>query len=183
MQADIAIGLLETSSIAKGVETLDAMCKAAGIKLQTAHPISRGKYIIIISGPVGEVESSMNAGVQMAGETLISKFIIRNVHKEVLKSLNAKVPAKDFEAVGIVETKEALAVVFAADMAAKAAKVHLVEIKTGTGIGGKGYFTIVGEVGAVRSAINAAVQSLKGDMIISKIVIPQAHKHLSEAIF
>jgi microcompartment protein CcmL/EutN len=182
MQADIAIGLLETSSIAKGVESLDSMCKAAGIKLETAHPISRGKYVIIISGHVGEVESSMNAGVLMAGETLISKFIIRNVHREVLKSLNTKVPAKDFEAVGIVETKEALAVVFAADTAAKAAKVHLVEINTGRGIGGKGYFTAVGEVGAVRSAINAAVGSLEKEMIISKIVIPHAHRHLSEAI-
>ncbi len=32
MQANIAVGLLETSSIAKGIEALDSMCKAAGVK-------------------------------------------------------------------------------------------------------------------------------------------------------
>ena len=43
MQANIAIGLLETTSIAKGVETLDAMCKAAGIKPTPADHFPRGK--------------------------------------------------------------------------------------------------------------------------------------------
>ena len=55
MQANIAIGLMETSSIAKGIEALDAMCKAAGVKPEVHQAISKGKYIIVISGPVGEV--------------------------------------------------------------------------------------------------------------------------------
>ncbi|MBI4656565.1 MAG: BMC domain-containing protein [Elusimicrobia bacterium] len=183
MQADIAIGLLETSSIAKGIESLDAMCKAAGIKPEIHQPISKGKYIIVVSGPVGEVESSMAAGVETAGKTVEANHLIRNVHKGVLSALNKRVKAEKMEAVGIMETREALPAVFAADAAAKAAFVHLVEVNTGKGIGGKGYFVISGEVGAVRSAINAAAKTLDEQMIVSKIVIPSAHKHLSEAIF
>ena len=49
-------------------------------------------------------------------------------------------------ALGMVETKEALPALFAADAAAKAAFVHVAEVNTGKGIGGKGYFTVNGEV-------------------------------------
>jgi len=184
MQANIAIGLLETSSIAKGVETLDAMCKAAGVTPEANTPISKGKYIIIISGPVGEVESSLARGIEIAGSCLVARHIIRNIHKGVLAALNKRVRnAGKLEAVGMVETKEALPAVFAADAAAKAAFVHVVEVNTGRGIGGKGYLTVTGSVGAVRTAVSAAVKAVGEDAVISRIVIPNAHEHVGEAIF
>ncbi|MCG2725596.1 MAG: BMC domain-containing protein [Elusimicrobia bacterium] len=181
MQANTAIGLLEISSIAKGVETLDAMCKAAGIKPEIARPISKGKYIIIVSGPVGEVESALSKGIEIAEKTLISEFIIRNVHKSVAERLSKKatMPEK-LEAVSIVETKNSLSIVYAADIAAKAASINILEISLGKGIGGKGYFSMTGEIGAIRSAVNAAVKSIEPDDLISRIVIPNADAHLLE---
>ena len=44
MQANIALGLVELSSIARGIEALDAMCKAAGVKPEVHQAISKGKY-------------------------------------------------------------------------------------------------------------------------------------------
>lgn len=182
MQANIAIGLLETSSIAKGVETLDAMCKAAGVTPETAIAISKGKYVIIMSGPVAEVESAMAKGVETAGETLVSKNIIRNIHSGVLAALNKKVKAAKVEALGIVETKEALPAVFAADAAAKAAFVHVCEVNTGKGIGGKGYFTVVGEPGAVRTAVAAGVKAAGEGAVVARVVIPNAHEHVAHTL-
>ena len=86
------------------------------------------------------------------------------------------------EAVGIVETKEALPALFAADAAAKAAFVHVAEVNTGKGIGGKGYFTVVGEPGAVRTAVSAGVKAIGEDAVISRIVIPNAHEHIGDVI-
>ena len=91
MQANIAIGMLETSSIAKGIEALDGMCKAAGVKPEVHQAISKGKYIVVISGPVGEVESSMTKGAEIAGNTVIARHIIRNIHAGALAALNKKV--------------------------------------------------------------------------------------------
>lgn len=182
MQANISIGLIETTSIAKGVETLDAMCKAAGVKPETAVPISRGKFIIIISGPVGEVESALAKGAEIAGDTVAARHIIRNIHSGALAALNKKTKSGKVEAVGMVETKEALPAVFAADAAAKAAFVHVTEVNTGKGIGGKGYFTVTGEVGAVRAAVSAGVKAIGEAAIVSRIVIPNAHAHVVEAI-
>ena len=181
MQANSAIGLLEISSIAKGVEALDAMCKAAGIKPEVAQPISQGKYIIIVSGSLSEVESSLTKGIEIAEKSLISKSIIRSVHEMVAERLNKKaVLPKKLEAVGIVETRNALSVIYAADAAAKAASVNILEISLGKGIGGKGYFTMTGEVGAVRTAVSAAVKTIDSDNLISRIVISNANAHLLE---
>ncbi|MDQ7772854.1 MAG: BMC domain-containing protein [Elusimicrobiales bacterium] len=182
MQANISIGMMETSSIARGIEALDAMCKAAGVEPRVHQAISKGKYIIVIAGPVGEVESSLARGAEIAGNTLIVRHIVRNVHAGALAALNKKVKPASLEAVGMVETKEALPALFAADAAAKAAFVHVAEVNTGKGIGGKGYFTVCGEVGAVRTAVAAGVKAIGEDAVITRIVIPNAHEHLGAAI-
>ena len=182
MQANTAVGLLETSSIARGVETLDAMCKAAGVKPETAVAVSRGKYVIIISGPTGEVESSMAKGAETAGDALLSRYIIRNIHSGALAAVSKKVKGAGGEAVGIVETKNALPAVFAADAAAKAAFVHVSEIGIGKGIGGKGFFTVTGEVGAVRTAVSAGVKAVGEGAVVARIVLPNAHEHVLNVI-
>ncbi|MDE2290617.1 MAG: BMC domain-containing protein, partial [Elusimicrobia bacterium] len=138
MLANIAIGMLETNSIAKGVEASDAMCKMAQVELVKTHIVARGKYVILIKGPVGEVEMSLRAGVNMAGKAVVDQFILRNVHQQVLDSLEKRRPVAVLDALGLIETKEAIAAVRAADAAAKAAKVHLLEVKAVVG-GGKGY--------------------------------------------
>lgn len=182
MQANIALGLVELSSIAKGIETLDAMCKAAGVNPEVHQAISKGKYIIVVSGPLGEVESSLAKGAEIAGAAMLGRHIIRTLHAGVAAALNKKVKPETIEAVGIVETKEALPALFAADAAAKAAFVHVAEVNTGKGIGGKGYFTVVGEPGAVRTAIAAGVKAIGEDAVVSRIVIPNAHAHIGAAI-
>jgi len=182
MQADIALGLLETSSIARGVEALDAMCKAAGVEIGKAEATARGKYLIIITGPVGEVESSMRVGADLAKGVVVSEFLIRNVHKDALAALSGKNKSVKLEAVAILETKDAMAALYGADIACKAAKVSLIEIKLGSGVGGKGFFSITGEVGAVKTAVAAAALAVPEDAVISKILIPNAHSQMGKAL-
>jgi microcompartment protein CcmL/EutN len=181
MLANLAVGLLEGSSIAKGIEASDAMVKMASVKLAKTAIVARGKYIIMISGPTGEVESALRAGRQMLGKTLIDEVLIRNVHSQVVAALDKRVAVEALEAVGVIETKDAVAVVRAADAAAKAASVHLLEVKTVVG-GGKGYVTMTGEVGAVRSAVAAGIQAVPEGQLVSHVVIPQPDAQLLRTI-
>lgn len=181
MLANLAVGFLEGNSIAKGIEASDAMCKMASVKLAKTAVIARGKYIILITGPVGEVESSLRAGREVMAKTLVDEVLIRNVHSQVIAALDKRVSVEALGAVGIVETKEAVATVKAADAAAKAASVHVLEVKTVVP-GGKGYFTICGEVGDVRSAVAAAVSSLRPEQLVTHVVIPQADPQLLAAV-
>ena len=177
MLANLAVGFLETSSLAKGVEATDAMVKMAQVKLVKTSVVARGKLVIFISGAQGEVESAMRAGREMLGKTLVDEVLIRNVHNQVIAALDKRVPVEVLGAVGIIETKEAIAAVLAADAAAKAASVHLIEVKTVVG-GGKGYLSLCGEVGDVRTAIAAGISAIKKELIVSHVVIPQADPQL-----
>ena len=177
MLANLAVGFLETSSLAKGVEATDAMVKMASVKLVKTSVVARGKLVIFISGAQGEVESAMSAGRKMLGKTLVDEVLIRNVHNQVIAALDKRVPVEVLGAVGIIETKEAIAAVLAADAAAKAASVHLIEVKTVVG-GGKGYLSLCGEVGDVRTAIAAGINAIKKELIVSHVVIPQADPQL-----
>ncbi len=181
MLANLAVGFLESSSIAKGIEATDAMVKMAGVKLAKTTIVARGKYIIYITGPQGEVESSMRAGREVLGKHLVDEVLIRNVHNQVVAALDKRVPVSVLGAVGIIETKEAIATVLAADAAAKAANVHLIEVKTIVG-GGKGYVSLCGEVGDVRVAVAAGISAIKKEMLVSHVVIPHADPQLVGSI-
>lgn len=178
-----AIGFLEVSSIAKGIECVDAMAKMAEIEVLHTQAIPRGKFVILIGGEQAEVEQSMQAGIQTAESALIDHFLIANVHEQILPALRARVKVPDIEAIGVIETKEAAAAIFAADAAVKKAVVTLIEIFPGRGAGGKGYVTLTGEVGAVKSAVAAGVETIKKEgMLVSSIVIPYAHKFLLKVL-
>ena len=174
-----AVGFIELSSIARGIESVDAMMKMAQVDLLQTQAIPRGKFTILIGGEQAEVEQSLQAGIRVADKTLIDQFIIQNVHDQVLPAMKARIKVEELEAVGVIETKDATAAVFAADAAAKKAAVTLLEVFAGKGAGGKGYVTLTGEVGAVRAAVAAGIETIKkNDALISWVVIPYAHKAL-----
>ncbi len=178
-----AIGFLEVSSIAKGIEAIDSMMKMAEVDLLHSQPIPRGKFTILIGGEQAEVEQSMRAGIETAGATLIDHFLIPNVQEQILPALKGKIKVAEIEAVGIIETKDVAATIFAADAAVKKAHVTLIEIFPGRGAGGKGYLTLTGEVGAVRSAIQAGVETIKQENgLVHSVIIPFAHKKLLKAL-
>ena len=177
MLANLAVGFLESSSIAKGIESCDAMVKMASVKLVKTAIVARGKYVILINGPVGEVESAMRAGREVRGKTLVDEVLIRNVASQVVDTLDKRRPVEHLGAVGIIETKEAVAAVLAADAAVKAASVQLIEVKTVVG-GGKGYVTLCGDVGDVRTAVAAGISAIKKELLVSHVVIPNADPQL-----
>ncbi len=178
-----AIGFIELSSIAKGIEAADAMMKMAEVELLHTQAIPRGKYTILIGGEQAEVEQSLAAGVQIADAWLLGHFIIQNVHDSVLPAMRARQSVENLEAVGVIETKDAAASIYAADAAAKKAAIKLIEVFPGKGAGGKGYVTLTGEVGSVRAAVTAGIESIKKEgSLISWVIIPYAHKSLLKVL-
>ena len=178
---DPAVGFIETSSIGKGIEAVDAMLKMAAVELLMTTIIPRGKYLIMVGGNVADVESAMRAGLSVADKTVLDQFVIPNVHPELASAIKGRVKVDHIEAVGIIETKEVASAIYAGDAAVKAAAIKLIEARNQPG--GKGMVVLTGEVGAVRSAIAAGVASVKKDgMLISEVIIPYAHKALIKTL-
>lgn len=179
-----AIGLLELKSIPIGIETADEMLKAATVTLLLATPICPGKFVILISGDIGAVKSSVERGEQMADSFLVASHTINNVHQDVPAAITGTSEITgDIQAVGAIETMSALTAVLAADTAAKAANVQLIEVRIARGLGGKGYLLLTGEVSSVKAAVEACTRNLEelGD-ITSTCVIPSIDKALIDAL-
>jgi microcompartment protein CcmL/EutN len=152
-----SLGLIETSSIAAGLRAADEIVKAAHVHLVEASPISSGKFLVVFTGNVADVEASLDAGRRFAGSALVDELILARVHAEVGPAIERREPVKQIgNALGIVETLSVASAIAGADAAAKAARVQLLEIAPGRGIGGKGFFTISGEVASVEAAAAAA---------------------------
>jgi microcompartment protein CcmL/EutN len=175
------IGFIESSSIARGIEAVDAMMKMADVELLMTAIIPRGKYLIMVGGRVADVEAALRAGLNKAAETVLDHFIIQNVHPELPPAIKGRVKAERIEAVGLIETKEVAPAIYAGDAAVKSAAVQLIEARNQPG--GKGLVVVTGEVGAVRTAVAAGVASIKKrELLIAEIVIPYAHPELAKAL-
>ena len=179
----ISIGLLELKSIPIGIETADEMIKAANVQLLIASPTCPGKYIIIVSGNVGAVKSSMNVGLRIAGSYMVGHHIINNVHESLPSAILGVTEVEKISSIGVIETISGLSAVNAGDIAAKAAKIEMLEIRIARGLGGKGFLVFTGEVSSVRSAVKA-VANMMGETgeITSHCVIPSPHKDLIKQI-
>ena len=75
-----AIGMVELTSIARGIETCDYMVKAAQVDLIRSSTVCPGKYIILIAGDTGDVKASMAEGIRQGGEYVVNTLLLPNVH-------------------------------------------------------------------------------------------------------
>ena len=168
-----AIGIVETSSIARGYEVADAVLKTADVKIVVNRTVCPGKYMVLVSGNVDAVNASIDAGVEIGGHSVVDHFIIPNIHPDVFPAINGSANIPEIKALGVIEGFTVASIIEAADAAVKAAQVELVNIHLAMAIGGKGYVTLTGEVGAVEAAVDAgsAIIENKG-LLVDKVVIP-----------
>jgi microcompartment protein CcmL/EutN len=174
-----AIGLLEYSSIARGIGSADAMVKAAQVELVISRTICSGKFMNLVAGDVDAVRRSVETGEDYGAETVIDSFIIPNVHPDVFPAMSGSTQVTELDALGIIESFSVASLIEGADAAAKAAEVRLIEIRLAMALGGKAFVTLTGEVGAVESAVEAgaAVVSEAG-MLVHTTIIPSPRPEL-----
>ena len=168
-----AIGILESNSIAKGIEAADAVLKAADTALLYAKPVCPGKYTILFYGDVAAVSASLDAGAAVIDAHLVDSVVIPRIHPQVIQAISLSTAPDGVNAVGVMEFFSVTAAVYAADAAAKAADVTLLDVRLGVGIGGKSFAVLTGEVAAVEEAVRCgmAAGEEKG-LAVTSTVIP-----------
>jgi microcompartment protein CcmL/EutN len=178
-----AIGMIELNSIAKGVEAGDEMLKTAEVDLIMAQPICAGKYMVLVSGDVDSVERAAEVGKAVAGEFLVDDFVIPNVHSSVFPALTATTRIQDMDSLGVIETFSVASAIRAADAAVKAADVDIIEIRCATGLGGKSFLYLTGDVASMNSAVQAGIDILQDSgLILSHVIIPSPSKEITRCI-
>lgn len=174
-----SIGLIEMGSIASGMQAADIMLKTSDVELLISRTICSGKYMSLIGGDVAAVRSAVENAAEQIGFGVIDQFVIPNVHKTIFPAIAGHNNIQMLESLGIVESYSVSSLIEGADAAVKTANVKLIEVRLAMALGGKAFFTITGEVAAVRSAVEAGAKVV-GDkgLLVNKVVIANPRQEL-----
>lgn len=177
-----ALALLEVASLARGVVVADAVAKRAPVQLLFCEPVSPGKYLILFAGGVGEVDESMGAGAQAAGESLVDRLFLPQAHGQLLPSIRQGPRGwphePSDETAGLVELHSVSAALRSADAACKAAEVRLQLLHLARGIGGKAWFILRGQLESVEAAVLAATGAAGEGLLAGAEIIARPHQDL-----
>ena len=176
MMKEKSIGLIELSSIAAGFAVADTMLKSGDVRLLLSRSICSGKYMVLIGGDAAGVEAAITAGIEAANGCLIEHIVATHIHPDVFAAIGRTQPSEPSGALGILEGFNIAGVIAAADAAAKAAAVTILEVRLAMALGGKAFFTVTGDVSSVQAAVAAgrAVLAETG-MLVNAVVISRPH--------
>lgn len=183
-----ALGVLEISTIARGVVAADAGLKRAPAVLLHSRAVSGGKHLVFFEGGVAEVEEALGAGRLLAGDLLLDRVWLPAADDQVWPMLGAPVAPADWaadaaaEAVAIIETRTVCAAIAAADAACKVAEVVVRDVRFAVDLAGKAYFTLTGTLDAIEAAA-AAARAAADDRIVGLEVIAQPSPDLRGRLF
>ena len=178
-----AIGFIELNSIAKGIEVADHMLKIANVKLMFSTATCPGKYITFIYGDVASVENSIKGAKLLGNEFIIDDLMIPNVDEQIFPAITGSSNIEKIGAIGVIESLSMASLIVAADTCVKTSGVQLVELRLGSGIGGKSYLIMTGDVSEVNASIEAGVEIIKeSGNLVYYTVIPSPHEDFKKTL-
>ena len=177
---NIALGMIEFNSIARGIETSDFMVKAADVEIIKESTVCPGKFIIIIYGKTESVNTAVKEGIKRGAECVVDTLFIPRAHESLIPAISNTNNVDKIESIGVIEFYSIASAIKAADTAVKAANITLIEVRIGYAVGGKGFVTLTGEIGSVKAAVKSAI--MENDLLVNTAVIPRPSKKVVESL-
>ena len=183
-----ALGVLELSSIARGVVVADAAIKRAPALLLSSRAVSGGKHLVMLEGGVAEVGEALASGRASGKDLVVDVVELAQADDQVWPMLGPPLTGADWtddpaaEAVAIIETRTVCASIAAADAACKVADVTVRDVRFAVDLAGKAYFTLTGDLDAIGAAADAA-RAAAGDRLVVLEVIARPAPDLRGRLF
>lgn len=94
-----ALGLIETKGLLAAIEAADSMVKTANVRIIEKSYVGSGLVTISVTGDVGAVKASVEAGVaaviKLGENFLVSEHVIPRPHDELESIIGPKCPKND----------------------------------------------------------------------------------------
>ena len=178
-----SIGLVEYRTVSSGITAADTMVKTADIEVLQASAVCPGKYVIIVAGELSAVKASVDAAKAKNPEQMVDSFVLGNPHEDIFRAIYGGGEIGDAKALGVLEALSAPSMIVAADTAAKASEVKLIELRIARGLGGRSYMLLTGTVASVSAAIERAKEEVsKSGWFLDSSIIANPDKKLWESI-
>ena len=174
-----SVGVIEIKSIAAGVQACDDALKAAGITLVSAHAVCPGKFEMVLTGELSNVQTAMDIVKAKAGEKVIDATMMGRIDETVIAAMLGTLDVKPNGALGIIETFSGASAIKAADTAVKTSNVQILDLRISRGMGGKGVVLLTGHVSDVTAAVEAGGKHAKDQgLFCGQTVIAAPHEEL-----
>ncbi len=173
-----ALALVELDSIARGYRALDALVKRSPVKVLEANLIEPGRYLILFTGGVAEVDEGYAACLETGCTAVTDRMMLPMAHTALLTGLSGGITAPQApDTLGIVEGLRVPTTLRACDRSLKDAWVELAGIRVAGGLGGKAYYVVHGVQHDVEAALDAAREIL-GDHAHRLEMVPRPHPEM-----
>ena len=175
----MCIGFLEYISVAKGIEAADLISKNTAIEILLSAPNCPGRYQILFTGDVDAVKQAIKLAEGIADFSFLDSLVIPRVEDSVIAALFSPAAFEIKDGVGIFETMTMTAAIEGADAMVKTGEVDIIELRLGKGLAGKSYVTVTGTLHDLRSAMDAALETVKDrGVLVSSVIIPSLNPEL-----
>lgn len=156
-----ALALVELDSVARGLRAVDALLKRAAVRVHEANLIEPGKYLILFSGPVADVEEAYQSACEIAGDRVVERMLLPVVHRGLTRGLMGLEDRENPDCLGVVEGKHVAGVLEACDRSLKEAEVALCGVRVAGALGGRAYYVVKGRQHDVEAALEAGERVLQ----------------------
>ncbi|WP_300277321.1 BMC domain-containing protein [Peptacetobacter sp.] len=166
---DFSVGIFEFPSIAKGYKNIDYIMKQFNISVIKIQKICPGRLLFIFSADTSDVKNILEEYKDNSEKILFTSAC--GVCKECIDILSKCNKIKNFSDLGILELRNSVNIIKAADIILKSSSSKILKLDIGLGLFGKGVIYFVGSVSNLESAINSIKSEIKSDDIISSQII------------
>lgn len=172
-----ALALIEIDSVARGLRALDALVKRAPVTVLEANLVEPGRFLVLFSGGVAEVEESYAAASEVACDGAVDRLLLPYAHPALLAGLRGLQDHDgELDTIGVVEGRYVAGTLHAADRSLKEAEVRLAGIRVAGGLGGRAYYIVHGGQSDVEAAIEAGREVLTERQALHRTeCIPRPH--------
>jgi microcompartment protein CcmL/EutN len=175
-----ALALIELRSLARGLRCLDALVKKAPVEMLEANLVEPGRYLLLFTGGVAEVEESFGEALSVAGDDVVDQLLLPRAHPRLLSGLRGaevRQSADEMDCLGVIEGLQVASTLRACDRSLKDADVTLSGLRVTGGLGGKAYYVVFGAQHDVEAAIEAGTAQL-GEQLCRAECIARPHEEM-----
>jgi microcompartment protein CcmL/EutN len=164
-----ALALVELDAIATGLATVDALTKRARVNVR-AGLVEPGRYLVLFTGELGDVEEAMDAAIQRAHTSLVDRVLLARPDPRVLPAIEGARAEGAVDCLGVVEGRTVAGTIEACDRAVKEATVALAGLRIAPAMGGRAYFAVTGAQHDVEAAVEAGSRTLAGRLHRTEVI-------------
>src|SRR5207244_2136523 len=99
-----ALAAMEIATVARGIVVLDQMAKRAEVSIVSARTLSPGRYLIVLSGRIADIEEAMAAARDTADDDRVDDVVLRDPPRDLRDALASRLRTAMGESLAIVET-------------------------------------------------------------------------------